>query len=212
MIQYHAPDSMPSAKSRSAWLWARCAISCPSIMRIANGHSMTSTAAITTRPAYQPRRGCGRWVAPGERGLDVLRRRVAVWRRFCRGFVSTTLTAFISPTARPRFRRSSRPLPFDSPITGAVLRGDPTAHVLGAVDDLCARHFDAREKSHRVTIDECDVLQIENDAIARRSRQQLLQPRRVLDVEHPAQDEHARAGLCGLVDSIRHSRAPPVPR
>jgi hypothetical protein len=35
-------------------------------------------------------------------------------------------------------------------------------------------------------------------------RQELLQPRRVLDVEHSAQDENARASLCGLVDSKGH--------
>jgi hypothetical protein len=57
------------------------------------------------------------------------------------------------------------------PSLAAVLRSDPTAHVLGAVDDLGSRHFAAREKPHRVTIDERDVLQIENDSIAGHARQ-----------------------------------------
>src|SRR5262249_16510760 len=50
-VPNHAPDSTPSAKSRRAWLWARWAISCPSIIMSASGHSMISIAAITARPA-----------------------------------------------------------------------------------------------------------------------------------------------------------------
>src|SRR5262245_22994902 len=90
------------------------------------------------------------------------------------------------------------------PSPAAVLGGDPTAHVLGAVDDLGTIYFSAREKPHRLTIDERDVLQVENDAIVRHGREQLLQPLRVLDVEHSAEDENACAVPCGLVDSIGH--------
>jgi len=58
-LDAHAPASTPSAKSRRASPRARCAISWPSIITIASGHSMTSKIAITASPAYQPRRGCG---------------------------------------------------------------------------------------------------------------------------------------------------------
>src|SRR5262249_54352715 len=90
------------------------------------------------------------------------------------------------------------------PSPAVVLGRDPTAHVLGAVDDLGTSHFSAREKPHRLTIDERDVLQVENDAIVRHGREQLLQTLRMLDVEHSAEDENTRAALCGLVDSISH--------
>src|SRR5215813_11228345 len=85
---------------------------------------------------------------------------------------------------------------------------DPAAHVLGAVDDLDARHFNAREEPHRGAIDEGDVPEIEHDPAVRRGREQLLQPRCVLGVEHSAEDENIRAGLCGLMNSVRHLRAP----
>ena len=118
---------MPSAKSRNAWLWARCAISCPSIISIANGHSMTSMAAITARPAYQPRRGCGRWVAPRDCSLGVLRRRVAVWRRLRGRFVSTTLSAFISPRLPPSRRRADHGLRLLVSRLGLTTLTEPSA-------------------------------------------------------------------------------------
>src|SRR5262252_6933902 len=83
---------------------------------IASGHSMISIAAITARPAYQPRRGCGRWVAFRECGMAVLRRRVALRRRLrrgftsSRGFVSTTRSAFISARPPPSRRRAAHGL------------------------------------------------------------------------------------------------------
>src|SRR5262249_38422871 len=95
-----------------------------------------------------------------------------------------------------------------SRLLAVVLRRDPTAHVLGAVDDLDSCQFSAREKAYRGPIDEGNVPQIENGAAGRRACEQLLQPFRMLGVQHSAQDEDARAGLPGLVDSVGHVRAP----
>src|SRR5262249_59323343 len=89
---------------------------------MANGHSMTSIAAITASPTYHPRRGCGRLVAPRECDMVVLRRGVVVWRRlrrglawsrilaWSRGFVSVTLSAFISARLPPSRRHAGRGL------------------------------------------------------------------------------------------------------
>ena len=66
----------------------------------------------------------------------------------------------------------------------------------------------ACEEPDRRAIDEGDVLQIENDPAGRRRREQFLQLRHMLAVQHATQNEDAAVGLLGVVDSVGHVRAP----
>jgi hypothetical protein len=74
LASYQPPASIPSANSRRALLRARWAISCPTAMTTATGHSMTSSSAISVSPAYQA--SCSGVCAPGtdaRRGLALRR-------------------------------------------------------------------------------------------------------------------------------------------
>jgi hypothetical protein len=95
-------------------------------------------------------------------------------------------------------------------LSSAVLfRFDPAPHIFGTVDDFRAGPLDQRKESHGGPIDQRDVFEIENDTPGRLGREEFLEPRRVLGVEHPAEREDDPIGLRCPIDSVsqRHPRA-----
>ena len=69
---------------------------------------------------------------------------------------------------------------------------DPGAHVLRAVDESNPRGLQARQKLDRRPVDQCDVLEIEDEATARIAREVLLQSGGVLAIDVSTHREHDR--------------------
>ena len=72
------------------------------------------------------------------------------------------------------------------------LCGDPDAHVLRAVDESNAGGLQARQKLDRRPVDQCDVLEIEDEAMVGIAREELLQPGGVLAIDVSTQREYDR--------------------
>ena len=72
------------------------------------------------------------------------------------------------------------------------LCGDPGAHVLRAVDESNPGGLHASQKLDRRPVDQCDVLEIEDEATARIAREELLQSSGVLAIDVSTQRENDR--------------------
>ncbi len=72
------------------------------------------------------------------------------------------------------------------------LCGDPGADVLWAVDESNPGGLHARQKLDRRPVDQCDVLEIEDEATARIAREELLQSSGVLAIDLSTQREYDR--------------------
>jgi len=72
------------------------------------------------------------------------------------------------------------------------LCGDPGAHVLRAVDESNPGGLRARQKLDRRPVDQCDVLEIKDEATARIVREELLQSGGVLAIDVSTQREYDR--------------------
>jgi hypothetical protein len=85
---------------------------------------------------------------------------------------------------RVRFLSKLRP--------GISLCRDPGAHVLRAVDESNPGGLDAREKLDRHPVDQCDVLEVEDEVTARIAREELMQSSDVLAIDVSTQREYDR--------------------
>ena len=71
-----------------------------------------------------------------------------------------------------------------------LLTNDPAANVVGAVHDLNPGSVGARQILDCLTVDECHVVQIEDDTGLPLKSEQILQPRHMFPVYFSAKDEH----------------------
>lgn len=85
-----------------------------------------------------------------------------------------------------------------------LLRRDPTADVLGTVQEDSTCRFGSREKSHGVPIDQHDVYQVEHDASSGLARQECLQSGHMILVHFAAQRENNFVRARRAVNSVRH--------
>jgi hypothetical protein len=106
--QHQPAASIPSASSRRALFRDRWAISWPTAMTIAIGHSTTSNSAITVRPTYQARCSGLRESATG------MRERCLALRRFTP-----------RPRTRPFMRDAGRAVWFVDPLRLVVATAPP---------------------------------------------------------------------------------------
>ena len=72
------------------------------------------------------------------------------------------------------------------------LCGDPGAHVRRAVDESNPGGLHASQKLDRRPVDQCDVLEIEDEATVRIAREELLQSSGVLAIDVSTQRENDR--------------------
>jgi hypothetical protein len=88
-------------------------------------------------------------------------------------------------------------LPLEDPfLCTALLRVDPTAHVLGAIDEDGTRRFHTRQKRDRISIDERHIGEIEKDAAIGLRCHEGLQVGDLTPVHVSADQEGHASGIC----------------